>query len=99
MASRRNYDVGQGFDARGRRTSGVFESSWRVTGASTAEVAALTAMMQDPTVDVVHWSCVERFGALLEPPSGAIVHFHGDDDRHGSIIRYTVVTRTLHRAA
>jgi Protein of unknown function (DUF3182) len=38
MASRRNYDVGQGIDADGRRRSGVFESSWRIGGASSAEL-------------------------------------------------------------
>jgi hypothetical protein len=43
MASRRNYDVGQGLDAQGKWRSGVFESSWRSGGASTAELAALTA--------------------------------------------------------
>ena len=32
MASRRNYDVGQGLDAQGKWRSGVFESSWRSGG-------------------------------------------------------------------
>src|SRR5204863_189054 len=39
MASRRNYDVGQGLDAEGVRRSGVFESSWPSGGASTAGFA------------------------------------------------------------
>src|SRR5207249_4031795 len=34
MASRRNYDIGQGIAADGEWRSGVFESSWRVGGAS-----------------------------------------------------------------
>jgi len=42
-ASRRNYDVGQGVGADGRPRSGVLESSWRMGGASSAELAALTA--------------------------------------------------------
>ncbi|HEY9359982.1 MAG TPA: DUF3182 family protein, partial [Xanthobacteraceae bacterium] len=34
IASRRNYDVGQGIGADGRRRSGVLESSWRAGGAT-----------------------------------------------------------------
>jgi hypothetical protein len=41
IATRRNYDVGQGVDAAGRTFSGVFEASWRPGRASGAEVAAL----------------------------------------------------------
>ena len=43
FASRRNYDVAQGVDAAGRRRSGVLEQSWRLGGASGAEIAALEA--------------------------------------------------------
>jgi Protein of unknown function (DUF3182) len=38
LASRRNYDVGQGLDAQGKWRSGVFESSWRSGGASTPRI-------------------------------------------------------------
>src|SRR6516164_4267548 len=41
MASRRNYDVGQGLDAHGKWRSGVFEASWHSGAASTAELATL----------------------------------------------------------
>jgi hypothetical protein len=44
MASRRNYDVGQGLDSHGRLRSGVFESSWRAGGASPAELLAMRAL-------------------------------------------------------
>ncbi|WP_150749146.1 DUF3182 family protein, partial [Pseudomonas fluorescens] len=40
-ASRRNYDIAQGLDSNGKRRSGVLEQSWRMGGASSAEVAAL----------------------------------------------------------
>lgn len=43
FASRCNYDVAQGCDEAGRRYSGVLEQSWRIGGASGAEVAALAA--------------------------------------------------------
>jgi hypothetical protein len=38
IGSRRNYDVGQGCDPSGEWRSGVFEASWRVGGASAAEL-------------------------------------------------------------
>ena len=98
MASRRNYDVGQGLDSRGRWRSGVFEASWRVGGATGAEVAALAAFMEDAAVDVIQASSVAAFGDEIEPPPGACVHFQGDDPELGPMIRYSLVTRVVRRA-
>src|SRR6516225_10223820 len=53
LASRRNYDIGQGLDGHGRWRSGVLETSWRSGGASTAELAALMAFAQDSTLQVI----------------------------------------------
>ena len=99
MASRRNYDVGQGIDAQGRWRSGVLESSWRSGGASTAELAAMSAFAQDPTLKVVEACSVKQYGRNHEAPPGATVHFRGNDSQDGPIIRYTVVTRALRQAA
>jgi hypothetical protein len=99
MASRRNYDVGQGIDAEGQRRSGLFESSWRVGGATSAELVAMTILMQDPSMQVVEASHVVGFGKDHEAPEGAVIHFQGDDPEAGPMIRYTIVTRTQHRAA
>ena len=93
IASRRNYDVGQGLDAQGVRRSGVFEASWRSGGASTAELAALAAFAEDPTLQIVEVSAVKKFGDHLEPPPGAIIHFHGEDPEAGPMLRYTLITR------
>src|SRR3989442_15250 len=68
MASRRNYDVGQGIDYEGQRRSGVFEPSWRSGGASTAELAALGTFMQDASLKIVEVSAVKEFGNGREPP-------------------------------
>src|SRR5262249_52582226 len=68
MASRRNYDVAQGFDGKGRRRSGVLESSWRSGGASTAELAALREFAEDPTLQVVEARAVKLFGKGHEAP-------------------------------
>ena len=99
MASRRNYDVGQGIDAQGRWRSGVLESSWRSGGASTAELAALTAFVQDPGLQFVTARAVKQYGGSHEAPPGATVHFRGNDPQDGPIIQYTLVTRALRRAA
>jgi Protein of unknown function (DUF3182) len=99
MASRRNYDIGQGLDAHGKWRSGVLESSWRSGGASTAELAALTAFAQDPGLQVVTACSVKQYGSSREPPPNASVHFSGNDPQDGPIIRYTVVARALCRAA
>ena len=99
MASRRNYDVGQGLDAQSKWRSGVFESSWRSGGASTAELAALMAFAQDPGLQVVKACAVKQYGSSHEPPPSASVHYRGNDPQDGPMIRYTVVARALCRAA
>jgi len=97
MVSRRNYDVAQGLDGKGRRRSGVLEASWRSGGASTAELAALREFAQDPTLHVVEASAVKLFGTGHEAPRNAVVHYRGDDPEDGPITRYTMVTRKLNR--
>jgi hypothetical protein len=99
LASRRNYDVGQGTDGHGRWRSGVFEASWRSGGASTAELAALMAFAEDPTSQIVEATSAKQFGRRTTIPPGAVVHFHGDDPEDGPLLRYTVVTRAMRRAA
>jgi len=98
LASRRNYDIGEGIDAEGRPRSGVFEASWRVGGATGAEVIALTAFKQDPSLHVIDVSHFEEFGQNRRAPDGAIVLFEGDDPRDGPMIRYTIVNRMERRA-
>jgi hypothetical protein len=92
IASRRNYDVAQGLGADGRGCSGVLEQSWRVGGASPAELDAAAALHSDSTLQTVRARCVEAYGEH-EPPPNAAVHFRGVDDRVGPIIKYTMVER------
>jgi hypothetical protein len=99
LASRRNYDVGQGVDAAGRSYSGVFEASWRPGGASGAEVAALQVFAADPAAERVDVATVERHGHDAEPPPEACVHFRGVDPRSGPALRYTLITSIARRAA
>jgi hypothetical protein len=91
LVSRRNYDVAQGVDAEGRRRSGVLEQSWRIGGASGAEIAALEAFRAEPALRAVRASTVEVYGKGAAPPPHATVCFRGTDDRVGPITKYTLV--------
>jgi hypothetical protein len=92
FASRRNYDIAQGLDAEGRRRSGVLEQSWRIGGASGAEVAALEAFRAEPTLRAVRAITVEVYGGGAEPPPQATVYFRGVDERDGPLLKYALVT-------
>ena len=92
-ASRRNYDVVQGIDHQGHPRSGVLEQSWRLGGASGAELGALELMLADPSVRSVRARCIERYGEGVVPPSGATVYYAAVDPRVGRLTKYTVVER------
>jgi hypothetical protein len=89
MASRRNYDIAVG-QAGEKRGSGVLEQSWRIGGATPAEIAALEAFAADAALKFVRASSVEAYGPC-EPPAGAVICFRGDDPKLGPLTKYTVV--------
>ncbi len=91
IASRRNYDMVSGRNSRGQPVSGVLEQSWRIGGASGAEVAALLAFRDDPALNEIRASTVERYGRAHVPPEGARVMFEGDDPECGPMIKYVTV--------
>lgn len=90
FASRRNYDIAQGVDGHGRACSGVLEQSWRIGGASGAEIAALETLMQGQS-GAVRASTVEVYGESQVVPSGATVLFRDEDAEVGFITKYVVV--------
>jgi hypothetical protein len=90
FASRRNYDVALVVSNDGRRCCGVLEQSWRIGGASPAELVALEAFRGEPSLRAVRASCIEVYGDHKTPPD-AVVHFRGVDDRVGSMTKYTLV--------
>ncbi len=96
FASRRNYDVAQGIDGSGQLRSGVLEQSWRIGGATPAEVLALEALADDSTLRDVHVSTVELYGACDAPPADATVFFRGIDARVGAITKYARVLTHAH---
>lgn len=91
VASRRNYDVIVGTDHGGRRRCAVLEQSWRVGGASPAELVALEAFAKDPARRHAVAASVERYGATAVPPVGARLYFHGTDAAVGPMLKYAVV--------
>jgi hypothetical protein len=90
FASRRNYDVAQGIDGRGRACSGVLEQSWRIGGASGAEIAAMEAFSQGAR-GAVRASTVELYGEGHEVPSGAVLLYRDRDADVGFITKYVTV--------
>ena len=90
FASRRNYDVAQGVDARGRRRSGVLEQSWRLGGASGAEIAALEAFRADPSLRSVQAASHEIYGECPALPANSTVYFRGIDPHVGAVTKYAL---------
>lgn len=90
QASRRNYDVAQGLNARGKSRSGVLEQSWRVGGASAAEIFALEAFIKDPQLQTLQASTHECYRDA-PPPPGSICLYQGQDSEDGPLAKYVKV--------
>ena len=90
LASRRNYDIAHGTNSRGQVCSGVLEQSWRIGGASPAEVQALVAFAADPGLNRISVSTHEIYGETTLP-AGANVLYEGDDPDVGFITKFTQV--------
>ncbi len=87
IASRRNYDIARGSNGQGRLRSGVLEQSWRVGGASSAELLALQAFADDPALQQVCASTHEVFGQL-ELPTDATLFYQGNDSELGQLSKF-----------
>jgi hypothetical protein len=88
IASRCNYDIVQGVDDQGRWHSGVLEQSWRIGGASGAEIAALQVFRDDPSVRSVRASTVEVYGGAAAVPKRAHILFDGVDQHGDRLTKY-----------
>ncbi|TCS36943.1 uncharacterized protein DUF3182 [Paucimonas lemoignei] len=88
FASRCNYDVAQGYDDQRQWHSGVLEQSWRIGGASGAEIAALEAFQATPGLDVVRTSTTELYQANPVLPDDAMVYCQQVDPVTGPIVKY-----------
>lgn len=88
IASRRNYDVAIGTDPQGRACSGVLEQSWRIGGASSAEVIALQRLQAEPGLRRLRASSVEVYGPPPQLPAEALLIYQGDDPQCGLLTKY-----------
>ncbi|MEO8489195.1 DUF3182 family protein [Pseudomonas sp.] len=89
-ASRRNYDIAQGLDSDGQRRSGVLEQSWRMGGASSAEVAALQSFINHPGLRAIHVCSVETY--VDQPlPADAIEVYRGPAENSDFLLKYVTV--------
>ena len=95
-ASRRNYDVLFGRDASGRLRSGVLEQSWRIGGASGAEVVALDAFRRDRARTCVRCATVEIYDDACVVPEGAVVYYRGVDPQAGPLTKYAIALDAEH---
>lgn len=90
LASRRNYDVACGEDHNGRPRSGVLEQSWRIGGASAAEIFALEAFSKDPALTTLRASTRELHGNV-PAPNGYTPLYQGTDPELGQLSKYVKV--------
>jgi len=87
LMSRCNYDVAFGRD-NGQPRLGVLEQSWRVGGATGAELAALTAFRDDPQCVRATASTREIYGEDATVPEDADIYFQGEDRSVGALTKY-----------
>ena len=95
IASRRNYDVARGLGPDGGLRTGVLEQSWRVGGATPAEIAALEALAARPHARAVRARCVEVYGECPIVPEGATIYYRGCDPKMGPLTKYACVDETV----
>jgi hypothetical protein len=88
LVSRRNYDVAYGTGADGTHRAGLLEQSWRIGGATPAELMALSVLQAEPERDTVHAVCVETYRADPPVPPNAVVTFSGNDPDVGPLTKY-----------
>ncbi|MFJ4157960.1 DUF3182 family protein [Pseudomonas sp. NPDC089752] len=95
VASRRNYDIARGTDPQGHLRSGVLEQSWRIGGASSAELLALQAFAKDPALQRVRTSTHEVFGTP-DLPTDATLFYQGNDSELGQLSKFARIREHDH---
>jgi hypothetical protein len=87
IASRRNCDVAIGLAPTVQQVMGVLEQSWRIGGASSAEIQALLAFAADPDLQHLCASSWEVYGENpVVPPQGRVL-YQGNDPEVGPITK------------
>ncbi|PPU66441.1 DUF3182 family protein [Xanthomonas pisi] len=84
--SRRNYDVVSGEDASAGSVCGVLEQSWRIGGATPAELAAIACFQQHADLHRVRASTHELYAG--QPPADAQVYYRATQPGAGPRYKY-----------
>lgn len=87
IASRRNCDVALGVTPSGQSCLGVLEQSWRIGGASSAEIHALLAFARTPSLHRIQASSWEIYGTRPAIPEHGLILYQGDDPQTGPITK------------
>ncbi|WP_115051170.1 DUF3182 family protein [Xanthomonas arboricola] len=88
--SRRNYDVVSGDDGQGGAVCGVLEQSWRVGGATPAELAAIASFQDDAGLQ---WVCASTHEIYQgEPPADAQIYYRAERPGPGPRFKYRRVS-------
>ncbi|MCC4609326.1 DUF3182 family protein [Xanthomonas campestris] len=90
QVSRRNYDVVSGEDPHAGAVCGVLEQSWRIGGATPAELAAIACFQQHPGLHWVRASTHEIYEG--EPPADAQVYYRASRPGAGPRYKYRRVS-------
>lgn len=96
VASRRNYDVLVGPITENGVRCGVLEQSWRVGGASPAEVLAMEKLAQDETVTAVQAVLRENYDQTPTLREDDFVVYVGDDDFGRPLHKYARIEKIYH---
>ena len=73
-----------------RVRAGVLEQSWRIGGASGAEVLAFAAFKRNPARTRVRCATVEIYDDACAVPANAFVYYRGIDSSVGPLTKYAV---------
>jgi len=96
VASRRNYDVLVGPITENGVRCGVLEQSWRVGGASPAEVLAIEKLTQDETVIAVQAMVRETQDQKPAFKEKDFIVYAGDDDFGRPLHKYARIEKIYH---
>ncbi len=96
VASRRNYDVLVGPITENGVRCGVLEQSWRVGGASPAELLAMEKLMQDETVTAVQAVLHESRDEAPTFRDDDFIVYSGEDDFGQPLHKYARIEKIYH---
>jgi len=96
VSSRKNYDVLVGPITENGFCFGVLEQSWRVGGATPAEILALEKMTEDDSVTALQATTREKYGPAPQLRDEDFVVFSGEDAAGQPLHKYARIEKLYH---